>query len=41
VRLRPYRLRDIAATALDRWTERSAVSDESWPDEFQARRELE
>ena len=41
LRLRPYRLRDVAATALDRWTEGSAVSDESWPDELQARRELE
>lgn len=41
LRLRPYRLRDVAATALDRWTEGGAVSDESWPDEFQARRELE
>jgi glycosyltransferase involved in cell wall biosynthesis len=41
LRLRPYRLRDVAATALDRWAEGDAVSDESWPDELQARRELE
>lgn len=41
LRFRPFRLRDLAVTALDRWTEGSAVSDESWPDELQARRELE
>ena len=41
LRLRPYRLRDLVATALDRWREGGAVSDESWPDELQARRELE
>lgn len=41
LRLRPYRLRDLLATALDRWRDGSAVSDESWPDELQARRELE
>jgi glycosyltransferase involved in cell wall biosynthesis len=41
LRLRPYRLKDVAVTALDRWTEGSAVSDGSWPDELQARRELE
>jgi glycosyltransferase involved in cell wall biosynthesis len=41
LRLRPYRLRDLAVTALHRWTESSAASDETWPDEIQARRELE
>jgi glycosyltransferase involved in cell wall biosynthesis len=41
LRLRPFRLRDVAITALDRWKEGSAASDGSWPDELQARRELE
>jgi glycosyltransferase involved in cell wall biosynthesis len=40
LRLRPFRLRDLAITALDRWKEGSAVSDRSWPDELQVRREL-
>jgi hypothetical protein len=41
LRLRPYRLRDVATTALDRWREGGTLSDESWPDELQARQELE
>ena len=41
LRLRPYRLRDLAVTLFDRWTEGGAVSDESWPDQLQARKELE
>jgi hypothetical protein len=41
LRLRPYRLRDLAVTTIDRWTESSAASDETSPEEIQARRELE
>jgi len=41
LRLRPFRLRDLAVTVFDRWTGRGAVFDESWPDELQARKERE
>jgi glycosyltransferase involved in cell wall biosynthesis len=41
LRLRPFRLRDLAITALDRRAERGVVSVEAWPDRLQACRELE
>jgi hypothetical protein len=38
LRLRPFRLWDLAVTALDRWTEGRAAPEEFRPGELQARR---